>query len=279
MPHRHAVARPLAATAALMMTALTAGAQSAPDVDALTQTIRLPEMIAIMREEGLAYGEELGAGLLGGAPAAWDDVVSKLYDAERLEAAVEARLDQSLDGVDLGDAIAFFSNPPGRDFIELELSARAAMLDPDIDAAAQEAAALAIADRTDRYLLVERFVTANDLIEANVVGAMNSNMAFFAGLAAGGALPPEMTEEAIVSDVWSQEPAIRANATEWVYSYLLMAYSPAADADLEAYIAFSESGAGQQLNRALFDAFQATFDDISRGLGQAAAQFLVTEEL
>lgn len=279
MPRRSAVVRPLAAAAAFLLMALAAPAQPAGQVDALAQTIRLPEMIAIMREEGLAYGEELGAGLLGGAPDAWDQVVSDLYQTGRLEAAVRAGLADALAGADLTDAIAFFGSPPGRDFIELELSARAAMLDPDIDAAAQESAALAMADLTERFRLIERFVTANDLIEANVVGAMNSNVAFFDGLAAGGALPPEMTEEAILSDVWAQEPEIRATATEWVYSYLLMAYSPATDADLEAYIAFSESEAGRQLNRALFHAFHEVFDDVSHGLGRAAAKLLVTEEL
>ena len=48
---------------------------------------------------------------------------------------------------------------------------------------------------------------------------------------------------------------IRQNTTEWVYSFLLLAYEPLEDADLETYIAFSETGAGQDLNAAMFAAF------------------------
>ena len=47
------------------------------------------------------------------------------------------------------------------------------------------------------------------------------------------------------------------------------------DAELDAYIAFWETPAGQRLNAALFSAFEAAFSDVSRGLGRAAGQAML----
>jgi hypothetical protein len=112
-----------------------------------------------------------------------------------------------------------------------------------------------------------------------VASALNTNFAYVRGLQEGGALDPSVTESDVLADVWSQEPEIRAEATEWLYSFLLMAYGPASDEDIEALIAFSETEPGQAVNRAVFQAFDGLFEDISRELGQASAREMVTEEL
>ncbi|MFO8127697.1 hypothetical protein [Yoonia sp.] len=119
----------------------------------------------------------------------------------------------------------------------------------------------------------------NDLIEANVVGSLNSSYAFYTGLIDGGAMPADVTTETALQNVWSQEPDVRSDTTEWVYSFLLMAYQPLSDAELEAYIAFSRTEAGQDMSGALFSAFDGMFDDISRGLGLASSRFMVSQEL
>ena len=168
---------------------------------------------------------------------------------------------------------------PGESFVRLEASARRALLDDEVEQAANEAAAVAMVDQTDRFQQIERFVETNGIVESNVVGAMNANYAFFQGLLQGGAFDGEMTEDQILADVWSREPEIRANTTEWVYSFLLMAYEPMTDSDMEAYIAFSETEAGERLNRAIFDAFDGLFEDVSRDLGRGAARFVVSETL
>jgi hypothetical protein len=253
-------------------------AQSA--ADDLIAAMRLDEVIGIMRDEGLAYGAEVGASMFGGAvPSDWTMAVDAIYDAERMEAELRAALDARLAGVDVGPMVAFFTTEPGATFVELEISGRRALLDDEVEQAAKEAAAVAMADETPLYDLVRRYVVANDLVETNVIAAMNANVAFYIGLMEGGAPMNGLTEDQILSDVWSQEPEIRSSTTEWVYSLLLMAYSPASEADLEAYIAFSEGEAGQILNDALFDAFGPTFEGISRALGQASAGFMATSEL
>ena len=153
------------------------------------------------------------------------------------------------------------------------------MLDDSVDEAARA--------RLEELQLVEdplldrlhAFSDANDLVESNVIGAMNSNVAFYFGLIEGGALGFEMTEEQVLSDVWGQEESIRLETETWVYSYLALAYQPLDPDDLDAYTAFSLTPEGQALNNALFAAFDTLFTGISRNLGFAAARYMIGEDI
>lgn len=278
--------RLVAPVIAACLLAVPAGAQTgaapgeAGQVDALFEALALPEMIGIMRQEGIDYGDQIARDLLPGSPSAeWAASVEAIYDPVRMEEIVRADFAAALEGADVAPILAFFEAEPGATIIDLEVSARRALLDDAVEEASKEAAALAMMDETDRYRLVAEFVEVNDLIETNVVGAMNSNYAFYTGLLAGGAFPAELTEDQILADVWAQEEQIRQNTTEWVFSFLMMAYQPLSDADLQAYIAFSETEAGAALNRAIFAAFDGMFEQVSRALGVAAARQMATQEL
>ncbi len=256
-------------------------AQTEPTpADQLYAALKLPELLDVMRQEGISYGAKIGADLFAGAvDPDWTAQVATIYDADRMLTQSRAAFAAELAGVDLAPMLTFFTTEPGLTFAALELSARTALLDEAVDAANKDVAAVAMADNTPRYQLVSRFAAANDLIETNVVGAMNSNFAYYLGLMQGGAVQPGMTEEDVLAQVWDQEAEIRQTTTEWVYAFLLMAYQPLSDADLEAYIAFSETPAGKELNQAVFTAFDGMFVDISKALGVASARYMVGDTL
>lgn len=253
------------------------------DPAALLTTLRIPEMIAVMQDEGLAYGEELEDQLFPGAGGSrWDEAVARVYDEPallaRFQSAFAARLaadPQAMEGI-----AGFFGTDRGQQILTLEIGARRALLDK----AVEEAAAVSVDDmraRDDpRLALLERFVTANDLIEQNVSGALNANFAFYQGMSDGGAFDgAQMTEAEMLAEVWSQEADIRAETENWLYPFLALAYKPLSDADVEAYVAFSESGAGRAMNAAMFAAFNEVFSAISRDLGRAAAQMLSGQDI
>jgi hypothetical protein len=250
------------------------------DAAVLFDILRLSEVVEIMREEGLETATETGEGFFGGSvPADWTEAIERIYDADRMEQQVQLAMAQATDDLDLGPIVAFFISGPGAGFIELEIAARRAMLDDEVEQMAKEAAAMAMAEKTPLYEQVRRFVEVNDLIETNVAAGMNSSYAFILGLMDGGALEGEVTEEDVLRDIWAQEPELRAATEEWLYSFLVMAYGPAAPDDLETYIAFSASPAGRAANRAVFDAFDDVFDGISFALGRTASQFLSSQPL
>ena len=129
-------------------------------------------------------------------------------------------------------------------------------------------------DRVDR---IRTFVEVNDLIEVNVVGGLNASLAFYNGLADGGAF--EMSQDEILGQVWSQEEDIRAEAAEWLFGYLGLAYRPLEDDALDAYIALSESPAGTSLNAAIIAGYDEVFTGVSYSLGAAAARFTLGEDI
>ncbi|MEO9862403.1 MAG: hypothetical protein ABJO29_08100 [Yoonia sp.] len=250
------------------------------DVANLFAAMDLDAIVSIMREEGLEYGEQIAEDLFPDRTSSdWPETVSQIYDYDTMRDGLEMQFGAALGDVDIDSLIAFFEGEVGQTVVGLEVAARRALMDEDIEEASKEAAAIAIADETPRFSLVEEFVETNDLVETNVVGALNANYAFYLGLLDGGAFGQDLTEEQILTDVWNQETEIRKNTYEWVYSYLLMAYQPLSDAELQAYIDFSETEDGQALNTALFVAFDEMFEGISRALGLASSQYMAGQDL
>lgn len=250
------------------------------DTDDLFDLLMLPDIIEIMREEGVSYGDTIGQDLFAGPPTAeWAATVERIYDYEVMENMVRADFESSLNGEDLTPILDFFGSDQGQTIIGLEVSARRALLDDAVEEASKDAAAIALADEDARMMLVVEFVQTNNLIESNVAGALNSNLAFYAGLLDGGAFDGALSEDQILTDVWSQEAEIRISTTEWINSFLFMAYQPLTDEDLQAYLAFSETDAGRVVNRAMFESFDRLFNGISRSLGRAAASEMTMQEL
>lgn len=246
--------------------------------EALLEAMRVPEIVQVMREEGLDYAQEMGEDLLpGGATRGWRAVVSQVYDTEAMEEVVRGQFIDSFAGTEAGPLLDFFTSEDGQRVVDLEITARRTLIDDDLEASAREA--YQALDGTDdpRLEQIEAFVEANDLVEANVVGAMNASYQFYLGLVDGGAF--EMTEEEILSEVWAQEEDTRIDTREWLYAFLLVAYRPLSDAVLDEYVALSASPEGRAMNRALFAGFNAMYDEISYGLGLAAAQQMLGEEL
>lgn len=251
---------------------------AASAVEDLYEALEVGYVVDVMREEGLIYGRELAEEMIPGGPSQdWEEVIDRIYDTDRMNATVKAGFMQVFGDADAAPLADFFTTGAGAQFVDLENAARKAMSDPDMDAAAREAAASRF-DRPDQRLdLIQDFIEANDLIETNVEGALNASYQFYLGLSEGGAI--DSGEDALIADVYAQEEEIRTDTHEWVYAFLLMAYQPMSDADIQAYLDLSRTDAGKALNRGLFAGFDQMYGDISYALGLAISQAMEFEEL
>lgn len=264
----------------LLLLPLQATAQDNPEFDTLYEALQMRDLLEIMREEGLTYGDEIQGEMFPERGAdRWTALVAQIYSTDRMNDIMRTGLQEALEGTNLAPLVAYYSGGSGARVTDLEVSARRALLAPSTEEASLERLQH-LRDAADPRLdLVGRFIEANDLVDLNLSGALNSNYEFYIGLTDGGAFPFEMTEDQILTDVWSQEPEIRAETEDWLYSYLLMAYKPLSDAELTDYIDMSETAEGQALNRALFAAFDVLYRRISRDLGAAAAQMIAGEDI
>lgn len=278
------VLTPLAVVLALSgpLQAETPVAPAAATVESLQKAMKIGDTISVLRDEGIAYGKSLEEELFPGrGGAAWGVAVDLIYDTPSMEARFDAALAGELggDAATLAAAETFFASDRGQRILTLEVEARRALLDQTVEDAAKARAEEMLADRDPRMDALRRFAEANDLIEANVQGALNANLAFYLGMAEVGAFGDGMTEEQMLDDVWGQEGDVRSETTDWLFPYLALAYGPLPDEDLEAYIDFSLTPEGQKLNAALFVAFDAVFTEISRNLGRAAARQMMGQDI
>jgi hypothetical protein len=257
--------------------------QPSAEVASVVSALRMPDIIAVMREEGLAYGDDLEEELFPGAGGArWTGAVQEIYDEaamlRRFEAAFATRLSDQPQAMQA--IVEFFASDRGQRILTLEIEARRALLDEAVEDAARVRVDDMRADNDPRLDVLQRFAEVNDLVEQNVSGALNANLAFYAGMVEAGAFAvADLTEDEILAQVWSQEADIRAETETWLYPFLTLAYGPLPDEDMQAYVAFSETPAAQAMNAALFVAFDAVFSEISRDLGRAAAQMLSGQDI
>ncbi|SFA95404.1 hypothetical protein SAMN05421688_1822 [Poseidonocella pacifica] len=249
-------------------------------VDDFWDALRLDETLEIMRAEGLDYSRTLAEGMLPtGASATWMGQVDRIYDLDEMRRHVRTSTEQVLAEEDLGRLIEFFNSDLGQEIVSLELSARRAQLDKDAEDAAKQRYRDAEAALDPRVEMVGRFIDAGELVERNVVGGLNSNYAFYTGLIDSEAEALSLTEEQAITDVWGQEGEVREDTEEWLYAFLMMAYQPLDDAELEEYIALQESDDGRILTRALFAGFDPMFQRISYALGLAIGRAMDAQDL
>lgn len=263
---------------AVLLAAAPLRADEAADRAALNAALGVGDLLEIMRQEGQGYGRDIGAEFLpDGGGQSWQSIVSRIYDLEKMRASVGQGMAAALPSEQVAPLLEFFTSERGKRIIAAEIAARRAFLDPATEEAAREAVRNVADAQEARLALIRSYVEANDLIEYNVSGGLNANLRFYKGLVDGGAI--EMTEDEMLSDVWNQAEETRADTEEWLLAYLMMAYAPLEDGDIEAYVALSEADAGRALNRALFAGFDGMYGDLSYALGLAVAQQMKGEDL
>ncbi|WP_272007364.1 DUF2059 domain-containing protein [Roseovarius sp. ZX-A-9] len=274
------IARLAVLCAALWAFCMPLGAQEARETQLreLFEVLDVKGTVAVMQAEGAIYGAEIAEEMLPDADQkGWERTVARIYSPDRMQRLVEAELGKALEGTDLDPLLTFFGSDLGANVIALELAARRALMDPEIEEAAMVRSARLRASEDPVVGPIEMIITEGDLIELNVAGALNSNMMFLRGLVDGGAF--EMTEDDILRDVWAQEEESRAETEDWLHAFLLLAYDPLSFDDLAAYAALYRSPEGQALNMALFTSYNRMYDELSYLLGQAVAAHMNSEPL
>lgn len=239
----------------------------------LSPALQLDALFAVLRDEGLSYGTDLQADMFPGSGGTqWQNALDGIYAKDRLRAGFEAVLNRELAGdtETVAAVVAFFTSDLGMRAVSLEIDARRAFLDTASEEAARVAADARNADRDPKVALIRRFIEAGDLIEMNVAGSLSGNLAFMTGMSDSGAYGEPLPQEEMIAQAWGQEDQIRDDTSSWLNAYLGLAYHPLTEGELEAYIAFMESPAGQRLNAALFMAFDQVFRQVSYDLGRAA---------
>ncbi|SFR17534.1 DUF2059 domain-containing protein [Poseidonocella sedimentorum] len=255
---------------AWMLAPMVGAAADAEEFEDFWRVLRMDDTIEIMREEGLAHSADLGAEMLpGGADGAWALTVETLYGMEVLRGHTRSAMYAAVAEDDLGPLVDWFGTELGQRIVGLEISARTAQLDEDVETAAEQVFLERSAAGDPRVDQIARFIAAGDLVEANLAGSLNANFRFYQGLIEGGGDAVRLSEQQALATVQAQAEEIRADTLMWLNAFLYMSYQPLSDAEMEAYLEFMESPDGALLTRALFAGFDAMFAETSYALGLA----------
>ncbi|WP_300030308.1 DUF2059 domain-containing protein [uncultured Roseobacter sp.] len=239
-------------------------------ITVLMDLLRVSEVTAILRSEGLDYAGEIDAEMLNGHGGGFlNQHVGQIYSQSRMDEHIYASLSVGMTSAQADAAIEWFGSDTGSRIVALENAARRAMSDPAVEEAARAAWEQNIDTDDGNAALVVGYMEDLDLITRNVSGTMTSNYQFLLGLSDGGLF--EQTEDQMLAEVYSQRDEIQADTESWLGAFLLMAYQPVSAEDLDAYMQFSVSDSGRALNAALFEGFDGMFSEISYALGRAVA--------
>ena len=278
---RHArLAFAVALMAVLMLPVRASQAQSIP------QLYLFDDLFAVMSAEGIASSASQEAVPLDPADLPdWRARVERIYDPVKMQAEFVAALEPALAArPDVAtDAAEFARSELGARVLRLEITAREALLEDAVDTLSRDALAEARAAEPGSALaarldLVRARIAANNLVDLNVSLGLNSTYAYYSGMMAAAAMPG-LTEQDILPLVWSQEEAIRADVTDWIESYFLMAYHPLTDEELQDYVDYAASPLGDAFNRMMFGAFDEVFVSMSRRVGTSLAEMMRAQPL
>ena len=96
-----------------MLAVMPARAEVPQDIQELVQALAIPEIIQVMRQEGLDFGDELAEDMFPGRGGdKWHALLDSIYDADRMREITVAGFAEALEGADTEDLTAF-SKPAG----------------------------------------------------------------------------------------------------------------------------------------------------------------------
>lgn len=255
-------------------------AQENTKLTPLLDAMQLKQVMEVIGQEGLVYGRKLNDQMLQGRGGAeWQRLNEEIHDQDRIWNTFVPRLEAELSGQNIVAMQRFWQTGVGQRIVLLELSARRAFMDQDIEQASRVRFREMVQNNHPRVAMLREFVAAGDLVEFNLSSSLNASFAFSLGLVQAGAFNRDITEEDILRNTWANEAEIRKDIREWLFAFLALAYRPLSDADLQAYIDFSKTKPGRILNKAQFAAYDDVFKQVSKALGLSAAKFLRGSDL
>lgn len=245
--------------------------------DALSQrmldAIQAPRLLAQLALEAEQSAQEIDQDFLAGAGGTFmADTVTRLNDPQRLLPRLEAEMIANMARADMEAVVSFLESPLGGQLADLELSAREAMFDPEVDAAVRERVA-----QTGVPKLVEEIIRDSDLIERNVLDSLLILEQFYLGRRAGGMT--DLSEQAIGAFTAELAGDVRTETGAWLRAFMTLAYSPLSDAELQTYATFWKTEAGQAYDRALFASFKSILLENNFALGQLVGRMQASDEI
>lgn len=247
-------------------------------IDDLSHLLQLQSTAELMQDEGMRNARSTSEDFTGQALGAWDaDGLAAIYAPERSLTLFRQAFAARLSADEIVTLIEAFAAPFAARVVALEVSARAAISDEDIEAVAIEMLNEVLTSDRNRVALIDEIIEVNDLISLNLDGGEVILLEFYKTLAAGNARGIDYG--VITEEIRSQRPERQEDLVEWLRAFFVMAYSDLSDEELLQVLALYETEEAQKAIGAMFEVFNLVEIEAMRKLGDTIARQMNTSKL
>ena len=249
-------------------------------IERLYSTLRINEILSILSEEGISSGELMADGQGGLSPSTgWTERLEEIYSVNKMDKDLRQFFNNVANLKQVKNALDFFETSLGKKITEKEISARLLLEDQRLKSATTIFVKKLKVEQPDIIKLYEKLIDANDHLENNISGIMNSNLAFYRGFAS---VPKNdgdtLSEDEILRIVMNDQERIRKEVEQWLINFSSVAYESLSKSDLYRYISLSRSPGGLFLNKVINQSLEAVFESQSFNLGRTTAEFLQKDD-
>lgn len=263
-----------AAVAALLLCSGTAWAQTDPAT--AERLLRRSGVWAQLEHIGpQVRGGLAEAAAQGGSPLSAEDqarlraAAEAAYDTNRQRSVALRTTTRELQPQHLPALTAWYESSTGAAMTRLEERASA---DPSSgEAMAEDGRARLAAMPPERRARMERLMRAARLVEATLSVTLNTMAGIRQGLA--GVMPPGTgpSEAEMRAQLADELPRLKPQLEEMMVAFCAVAYADATDAQLDAYVDFLRTPAGEHLSDVMQRVLDAVFLDAATELGSRLA--------
>jgi hypothetical protein len=228
------------------------------------------EHIGPQVRQGLAEAASQGGSTLGPEDLACLRAAAEAaYDTTRQRSVALRTTARELQPQHLPALTAWYESSTGAAMTRLE--EQAAADHRGTEAVVEDGRARLAAMAPERRALIERFMQASRVVDATLSMTLNTVAGVRQGLAgvmAPGTGPSEAETRALLAE---QLPRLKPVFEQMLLAASAVAYADAADAQLEAYVAFLRTPAGEHLSDVMQRVLDAVFLDAATELGSRLA--------
>ena len=244
----------------------------------LYDALQMDRVNEIIRVEGIRDAQGTGeAYLSANSVERFVDQAKSVYQLDIMEKDFKRLMTENLSTSDANEILLFYRRPIGKIASELEVSARVAISETEIEEMAKTELKEAKALKNTRLDEIESVIKTLELVEQNLIGAYAAQFAFMYELSKLGLL--ELSRQEMIDIITNDEEKLKGEILEWLMAFSHMAYAPMSDEEFSVYNDFSKSDLGIALNKALFSVYNEMAKDQSQSLANILGEFMRSEDL
>ena len=244
----------------------------------LYDALQMDRVNEIIRAEGIRDARGTGEAYLStNSVERFVEQAKSVYQLDNMEKDFKRLLTENLSTSEANEILLFYRLPIGKLASELEVSARVAISETEIEEMAKTKLKEAKALKNTRLDEIESVIKILELVEQNLIGAYAAQFAFMYELSKLGVL--DLSRQEMIDIITNDEEKLKGEILEWLMAFSHMAYAPMSDEEFRVYNDFSKSDLGILLNKALFSVYNEMAKDQSQSLANILGEFMKSEEL